>query len=422
MNHPKLLQCTKFGWFVSCFSVVLYLACNDIKRYLENEDTTVIAFQKFNASPQDKYPVITLCFHGRYGKFGLIYKENVLNSYGLSVTKYWNVITGKTNATTNEIENLPDFSTVTTSLEELVRSFSTTNRNDRAVNFLSSKKYLNETQFPQTLLPNTSQNSSLVPVIKHSYWPFYLSYQNPNQVCYSQHSEFKYNFIKSSDYISLDTGILNYFHGSGHLDVYLHYAGQTLRSFVKEVTAILLTNHQLNKTIRIQVSGFSVIKRRLDANIACNPNFEDEDIAFRSYVMANISCIPPYWKTLKGSPSGLKPCVSAKQLQDAYQYSQYGNVGNVLDQLHPPCSEMTMISSIDTMNGSHLELKFQYRNDKYWEIRNTRDFGITSLWSGVGGFVGIFLGFSLFQLVEMLMSKIYIYIYIYNIFIRFQFI
>ena len=66
-----------------------------------------------------------------------------------------------------------------------------------------------------------------------------------------------------------------------------------------------------------------------------------------------------------------------------------------------------MISSIDTMNGSHLELKFQYRNDKYWEIRNTRDFGITSLWSGVGGFVGIFLGFSLFQLVEMLMSKMF---------------
>ena len=57
------------------------------------------------------------------------------------------------------------------------------------------------------------------------------------------------------------------------------------------------------------------------------------------------------------------------------------------------------------MKGSLLELKFQYRNDKYWEIKNTRDFGMTSLWSDVGGFVGIFLGFSLFQLAEILLNK-----------------
>ena len=99
--------------------------------------------------------------------------------------------------------------------------------------------------------------------------------------------------------------------------------------------------------------------------------------------------------------------ISSSNLQEAYKYSQYGNVGNVLDLLHPPCSEMTMISSIDSMTGSLLELKFQYRNDKYWEIKNTRGFGMTSLWSDVGGFVGIFLGFSLFQLADILLNKVF---------------
>ena len=57
------------------------------------------------------------------------------------------------------------------------------------------------------------------------------------------------------------------------------------------------------------------------------------------------------------------------------------------------------------MNGSFLELGFMYRNDKYWEIRNTRDFGMASLWSSTGGFVGVFLGFSLFQFIEILLNR-----------------
>lgn len=395
----KVLKFVKFGWFVSCFTVVVYLTCKDIKRYLDNNDTTVIEFQKFNASPNDKYPVITLCFHGKYGKFTLIYKEEVLRNYGLSVTQYRNMIIGNSNETELEILNLPDFSLVTPTLEEMALSFSTTNRNDRAVNIM--QKYKNENE------SHISQNKSFIPLLKDSYWPFYLSYQNPEQICYSQRSEFKQNFIKSSDYIRLNTGLLNYMQEVGYVDIYLHYGGQTLRSFVKEVTSIAVTKHPPDKSVRIQVSGFSVIKRRLDANIPCNPNFENEDIDFLNHVTKKINCTPPYWKNLEGIASDLKPCVSSSNLQEAYKYSQYGNVGNVLDLLHPPCSEMTMISSIDSITGSLLEVKFQYRNDKYWEIKNTRDFGMTSLWSDVGGFVGIFLGFSLFQLVEILLNKVF---------------
>ena len=32
---------------------------------------------------------------------------------------------------------------------------------------------------------------------------------------------------------------------------------------------------------------------------------------------------------------------------------------------------------------------------------------MTTLWSDVGGFVGIFLGFSLFQLAEILLNKVF---------------
>ena len=399
---PNILELSKFCCFICCFSAVLYLTVKDLKRYLDNDDTTVIEFKRFNASPDDKYPVITLCFHGKYGTHAFIYKEEALNRSGLSVTQYWNMITGNSNATAVEIQSLPDFSSVTTKLEDLTQTFSTTDRNSQGVNMMiKNSKEL----FPKFHDP--SQNTTLIPfpTIPDSYWPFYLSYQNPDQVCYSQLSEFKHHFIKSNDYIRIDTGLLDYFEKGGYLDVYLHYAGQILRSFVKEVISIKLLEDGPNKSIQITVSGFSVIKRRLDANDPCNPNFEEEDIHYRNYIAAKIGCIPPYWINLQVILPGLKPCTSALQLKEGYRYSQYGSVGKILDLQPLPCSEMTMISSIDRMNGSFLELGFMYRNDKYWEIRNTRDFGMASLWSSTGGFVGVFLGFSLFQFIEILLNR-----------------
>ena len=38
-------------------------------------------------------------------------------------------------------------------------------------------------------------------------------------------------------------------------DIYLYYGGQTLRSFVKEVTSIKLAKDRMNSAVRIQLSG-----------------------------------------------------------------------------------------------------------------------------------------------------------------------
>ena len=66
---------------------------------------------------------------------------------------------------------------------------------------------------------------------------------------------------------------------------------------------------------------------------------------------------------------------------------------------------MTVSSSVDNQYSGDLNLNFQYRSDEYLETTNKRDFGVRNLWSSVGGFIGIFLGFSLFQLVEVVMAR-----------------
>ena len=395
MSEKRVFPFAKFLFFAFCFSVVFYLTCKEIKRYIDNEDTSSIAFQKFNSSPRDLYPVISLCFYGRYGRYSTIYKEELLNDKGYNTSQYWNLITGNSNATPEEIKNMPDFSSVTINLEQLTLKFQTINERDEFINKMGLENYKKP----------PSKNNSLIPLMNGSYWPFYLSYQNPNQVCYSQYSNFTQGLIKFVDFISLDKDSLNDLQNSGFLYMYVHYPGHTIRSFGKEVFSVMLNKYNTKKRMVIRISGVSVLRRRSDAQMRCNPNVEDEDIDFRNYVMIKVGCIPPYWNSFDNLPDGLQNCVTNDQLKKVYNYSRYGNVRNILEQHDPPCSEMTVSSSVDHQYSGDLNLNFQYRSDEYLETTNKRDFGARNLWSSVGGFIGIFLGFSLFQLVEVLMSR-----------------
>ena len=77
----------------------------------------------------------------------------------------------------------------------------------------------------------------------------------------------------------------------------------------------------------------------------------------------------------------------------------------------PPCNEMRLIVTIDqqklgssgTIGSSiNLVISFLYMETNYQEIINVREFGFESFWSGVGGFVGMFMGSSLLQLPDMM--------------------
>ena len=51
---------------------------------------------------------------------------------------------------------------------------------------------------------------------------------------------------------------------------------------------------------------------------------------------------------------------------------------------------------------SRLSISISYLAEKYQEITNVRDFDLETLGSGIGGYIGIFLGYSLLQVPEIL--------------------
>ena len=384
-------------FFFICFCLLLRMIFKEVLRYRKNDDASSIAFKKFNESPQDKYPTFTLCFQGNRvdAKWReTIYNNKLLAASGNTPSKYWKMITGNKNATKEEIRNLPDFSSITIKLRSMIKEFSTIDDNNRAIN---------EWRLRNNTFSSPSKSNPLIALTDSSEWPFYITYQSPDKVCFSRKVAFEQNVIKLYDRVTLASAMLDKLSGQGLVFLYVHYEGHMIRNFGKEVAFLSLTEKSgdINKTLRIKISAVNVIRRRSDAKTACNPNVDDQDTVFRNSVMKKSGCIPPYWRTMSnGSQLGLSLCSSSNQLEKAYVYTRNGSLRKeLLSDDNTPCTEMTVSSSIEMKTDKKdLLLVFHYRSDNYMETTNTRAYHFESLWSSLGGLVGLFMGFSLLQL------------------------
>ena len=193
---------------------------------------------------------------------------------------------------------------------------------------------------------------------------------------------------------------------TGFLYIYIHYPGHAIRTLGKEVYSLRLTSQYVKKRMVIRISGITVLRRRTDARIPCNASLENEDHEYQKRIIRKVGCVPPYWVSSHLPTSKYKMCTSTSELSKAYNHSRFGNVKQSLEQNDPPCEEMIVSTSVDLQYGNDLNMNFQYRTDQYLEITNKRDFGVTNLWSSIGGFVGIFLGYSLLQLPEIIISRV----------------
>ena len=389
------LQFAKPLFFIFCSGVLLYMIYKEVARYAMNEDASSISFKKFNASPRDKYPTFTLCFHGKNGE--TIWNNTLFQQPNKEISRYSKMITGKSNATKDEIRNLPNFSSVAINLKNMVKEFYSIDENSQKINRWILKK---ENSVPSLTNPLLSPNNS-------SSWPFYVSFQNPEKICFTRNVTYKKNEVKLKDIITLNSKLLDDLRGTGQLFVYVHYPQHTIRSFGEEVAFLLLAKKSgdLNKTLRIKISGVNVIRKRLDANIPCNIYAGDQDTYFREAVIEKVRCIPPYWKPFVNESSFVSSaCESSDQLREAYFNSRHASVRNeVLNADSLPCTEMSVSSSIELKtNKSDLSLVFHYRAKQYMETITTRDYVLGDLLSGIGGFVGMFLGYGLFQVPEII--------------------
>lgn len=141
---------------------------------------------------------------------------------------------------------------------------------------------------------------------------------------------------------------------------------------------------------------------RPNSNIKCDDTIVNDDVKFVLEVVKQIGCVPIYWKQILPPERDFEECKTAEQLRDAsYLLSNYRDV---LASYDPPCVDMTMLANVHNIfrqTDNKFQIMVRYVDDFYQRIENVKSVEFETFFSGVGGFVGIFCGYSIMQVPEL---------------------
>ena len=374
-------------------------------QYGENSDGILITMKRFNLESTDKYPTFSLCIKGT--ELHWHHEHEIFEAYGLNASQYESMLKGEAPLT----YELDDLSKVYRKIPVFV--------NDGFnVNFdlfhLQLPEILSGIQFKKEKTPNIdddlyedSMNTSIASNIP-------LSYESPDTLCFTRKPDERLNSIKLQDMITFNSSKLRSDrYKDAEIQIFIHHPGQLMSSFdqpkyASSFSYLLSTLKEDGTTPKIldfKISQCRVLRKRHDSNIPCNKQISNYDQFIQMELIKHLECIPPYWKNINSTANRVEECTSVEKLQEAYRYIT--DLKRILHENEQPCDEM-LLQSIDSINYKpnpvprDMSIAFHYTEKMYEEIQYTRAMGFESWLSNVGGFVGIFLGYSIMQIPDII--------------------
>lgn len=405
-NKKRVIKHIKFTFILVCMLLAGYMTLKETFRYLENSDASSISFKEFAKTSQDTYPTFSVCITDdqKHDDFvGLIYSyykndiQHTLSSWNiLDYMAFPKVLQGQAIQTDSingdtytqfDARNISIdyFNSLTIDLKELVNMV--------------------EFQTVKNTIEIESMNSD-------SKLPFYVSYQDPETLCFTRKKDEGKHGVRISDLVSFyKYQILDRFHGGTVFNFYLHHPGQLLRVLDTPIFKSTVDQFKdLERTRLIfKISQVSILRKREDANVPCNRTLHDDDLQLRIEIAKKVGCIPVYWNKIMSLDVNLDICnypVDLRKIRSLLEDISY-----VQSTYQQPCNEMKLAFAFDRQTrlgeSAVITAFVEYMDTNYQEIVNERDFGFESLWSAVGGFVGIFVGASLPQIPIMIAESWY---------------
>ena len=374
------------------------MTVTQIVRYLENRDAPTITYRRFNRTPRDRYPTYSVCLHGS------------------SIYWYHDVLLYNTFGTTSE-----QFVETLKGVGWRYEYNSTSRLYTKSPMFFSNHSKLDFTEFTidpvdiflgvEFLALNSKHNiqygtASHVQV-KHPI-PFYIGHLTPDTICFTRNSTDELGLTRVYDLLSLKRSLLSYGTADNvELQVIVHHPGQLMRSLDMPNFKSTLSTYNKEKVLEMRISHVTTLRKRPDSNDGCNDKIQDDDASLRMIVAKNNNCVPPYWKHVMPNITALDVCNTPVQLKNVFDYME--NDKDAIFSTDPPCVDMTQFVAynwnLDQPDTQFL-VKVIYTDKYYQEIENMKDFSFETFWSSVGGFVGIFLGYSMMQFPDMVWSLV----------------
>ena len=399
---------TTLFFYGICIIIAFYVTFEQLTKYLKNEDSSSISIKSFATSQKNQYPDVSLCFPSYEWKE--LFNESQLPD-NLSDSNMRRIIVGKVAGLNEDIIdagstfliNLADGSQ--NDYEDILMNPPKNVIAKSEVvshNIVLNKKFTSGNQRERT----QDHNSVLWLNAKTSCVTRKLQYE-PNEVLERQTILLRRKSMSSYRIFYV------FIHRPGHL--------------IRQVGSNMITNMALRAMIprkydtrtnllQVFITSLKIIKKRSKPDDPCDEELEDDDKRWIQQVSKNIDCVPIYWikkSDIKGNSSKVAPCISIEKYHEAFVATKEGKI-NITRQYRPPCRELVTISYATSGNAlldgvlrkkvenlkkkDLIMLRIHYKLSNYEEVRNGRAFNEYDLFTQVGGIIGLMLGFSFFQL------------------------
>ena len=412
-KQPKILLDRIWVIFnIVCFLMALYMTVILIGRYRENISATSIAYKKYAQTKDDHYPTLSICFKGD----GL-YRYNasaVYEAYGINSANYKMMLQGQP---TFRYDYDPTrklyYRTFFPSTSKTNSSFENMLQNSHDILDTIQDAHFEAEKMNQRIFYKKEALAGGMFVEKP---PFYVGFQSPNMRCLTREWRNQNGLIRIKDYLYLDMPVLG---STAEVELFIHYPGQLVTS----LDSVSFKLDQWQETgiqehaYQIKVSQSSVWRKRSVKDTPCLNDIDDYDLYFQEAVSEKLGCVPPFWMDRVNLTYIRVECTSLEKLREVNELI----VGykNLFAEVQTPClslfrsvtgnilSQWTQRAKQGFLNNwkfreGHYYIEIHYDDKFYEEITQVEDFGVQDFISNLGGFIGIFLGYSMMQIPELL--------------------
>ena len=381
------------GFCMFCILLTIFLSALQLMKYFENNDSSSFKYREFHATSQDQYPLFTFCYEKSENELNgpNLLNKDYLEKIGINGIELQNSLSGKESNLTHDLYSL-DYNNLMPRLKDTIKMF-----------------YVNTLDCKLTWYSDRSKKDEIVHCKKHKLKkeePMIKSYQDPEKVCFTRNNDFGPQKVRTHEKLMINWEFLKA--ANGTFRIYHHNKQQFQRRICKYIIS-KETSMIIHGKLEFWVSEVTLLRRRVDANDPCDPIVNDDEQSL-NMIMKQVNCTPPYWKSMFPKVAHYPDCKDSKQLKDISDIiTEPAKMIRVFDKYTMPCNKMSSTVTFHMKpakedDDKKLYLEFNYLEDTYQEVFNQKDFGLEMLGSSIGGFIGMFLGYSLLQCPELIGS------------------
>jgi hypothetical protein len=188
--------------------------------------------------------------------------------------------------------------------------------------------------------------------------------------------------------------------------VLISYPGQIMggKYKAKKDWQVRKTNDSEYYSMVFVVQNIEIVHHRNKRRRRCSERPFDADILTIQKIADMAGCRAPFMKI----KTNLSTCKTQEELKKYYNtLNEYWNIGNANDHI-APCRHLGRVDfdyweyDMPEENGEpYFNITFLYGDSKYREIRGVKSFSLISLFGNIGGYVGIFIGYAIFNLPDI---------------------